>query len=304
MKKILTTVCLVLLTLSSVKAQEYAVAKIPADLKVSASAVIRTDERRITIQSENNMSYGVKRVVTILNDGGDDFARILVPYDKSRKIKKLSLTIYNEYGIAVRKVKPSEFRDESFINDFSLFEDDRVKKFSLSSFQYPLTLELEFEWQLNQTLIIPDWFPQPAEDVSVEHAVLDLVKNVSFDLKYLVKGVDNEKKTQIDDKKELLQWKVENLNAKKAEPFSKFKEEILPSIKFSPVSFSYEGIAGSYTDWKSYGLWVYSNLLQGRSELPPSTVAFVKNLVKDAPNKKEAAKLIYEYAQKKNRYIS
>src|SRR5690606_11186630 len=123
----------------------------------------------------------------------------------------------------------------------------------------------------------------------VEHAVLALVKNVSFDLKYLVKGLDSERKTQIDDKKELLQWKVENLNAKKAEPFSKFKEEILPSIKFSPVSFSYEGIAGSYTDWKSYGLWVYSNLLQGRSELPPSTIAFVKNLVKDALNKKEAA---------------
>jgi len=284
--------------------QNYDVGLIPKELKSYAKAIVRLDERKITINSSNDMIYSVKRAYTILNKSGEDFTEAAVGYDKSRKLKYLALNIYNEKGVLIAKAKSNDFKDKSYISDFSLFEDDRMKTFNPVINSYPVTIELEFELRINQTFIIPEWHPQAQDEVSVQNASLEIVKDPSFVINFKSHQIQDKPEIRIVDKKEVMSWKVENLPASKPEPYSISKEERLPYLKLSPVKFSYEGLSGEYSDWESYGKWVYDNLLKGRNELPVHTQGFIKDLVKNAHSKKEAAKLIYEYVQQKNRYIS
>ncbi len=288
----------------NVFSQNYDINLIPKELKTYAKAVVRVDDRKIIINSNNDMVYRVKRAYTILNKAGEDFAEAGVSYNKSRKIKYLSLNIYDKNGILRGKVKSSDFKDKSYISDFSLFEDDRIKTFNPVINEYPTTVELEFELKMNQTFIIPDWYPQSQDGVSVQQASLEIIKDPSFALNYKSHLLQDQPGQTIVDKKEVLTWKVANIMAAKPEPFSIGVEERLPYLKLSPVRFSYEGLNGEYNDWKSYGLWVYNYLLKGRDELPATTKEHIKSLIKDASTKKEAAKIIYEYVQKKNRYVS
>ena len=303
MKNILCLLTLLGITTSGFS-QNYDVALIPKELKAYAKAIIRVDDRKIIINSNNDMVYRVKRAYTILNKSGEEFAEAAIGYDKSRKIKYLSLNIYNENGALTGKVKSSDFKDRSHISDFSLFEDDRIKTFNPVINTYPVTVELEFELKMNQTFIIPDWYPQPQDDVSVQQASLEIIKDPSFIINYKSHQIQNVPEIKVVDKKEVLTWKVENIEASKSESYSVSSEERLPYLKLSPVKFTYEGISGEFKDWNSYGKWVYDNLLKGRDELPLATQESIKNLIKDAKTKKEAAKIIYEYVQKKNRYIS
>lgn len=293
-----------LFSYSLVFSQDYHVDLIPKELKSYAKAVIRQDRRTVIVNSSSDMIYKVKRAYTILNQSGDDFAKTAVVYSKIWKIKNLALNMYNAQGFLIGKVKMSEFKDNSYINDFSLFEDTRIKSFNPIIHQYPITIEVEFELKSNQTFNIPDWFPQYEDGVSVQQSSYEVIKDPSFEVKYKTFGIQEKPEINIKDKKEVLKWEIKNLMASRIEPYSLPKEERLISLRVSAVKFAYEGLKGEYTDWLTYGKWFYNNLLKGKSDLSSETQSFIKELVKEVNDQKEAAKLIYEYVQKKNRYIS
>lgn len=284
-------------------AQSYDVDLIPKELKSYAKAVVRLDERTITINSPSNMVYRIRKATTIFNQANEDLAETVVFYNKTRKIKSLGLTIYDAKGSLIGKIKESDFEDRSYVSDYSLFEDARIKRYSPAITNYPITIEETLEIRNNQTLSIPEWFPQTQDNISIEKGSFEILKNPDYDVNFQSFGIGKPQITN-QGKVESIKWRVENVKASKYEAYSVNADQRVPNLKISPVKFTYDGVDGEYINWKSYGKWVYDKLLSGRNDLPATTISFIKDLVKDCKTQKEAAQLIYEYAQKKNRYIS
>ncbi len=56
---------------------KYPVSAIPEDMKQGMYAVVRESESRFYIDSKNQSSYYVRKVITILNSKANDFAEIV-----------------------------------------------------------------------------------------------------------------------------------------------------------------------------------------------------------------------------------
>jgi hypothetical protein len=282
----------------------YNVQNIPVTLKSRANAVIRNMETNTDMRAPENVIFSVKKVITILNKNAQQRAALGLYYNKNTSIKSVKGLILNESGIAIGKFGLGNFTDESAVSDFSLFEDDRVKHYTPTVDTYPYTVVYEYEMRFKQNLNIPGWHANPYPDVAVEQSSYtftckpgDKIRIKEYNFKGTPEVIKN-------DKLESYKWHVDKVNAFKAEPFAPDPDTYLTYVKVAAEKFSYYGHQGSYRDWKELGKWVYDDLIKSRQELPSETIKTVSELVKGASSDKEKARLIYQYLQKKTRYIS
>ncbi|MEL7589610.1 MAG: transglutaminase domain-containing protein, partial [Prolixibacteraceae bacterium] len=145
--------------------------------------------------------------------------------------------------------------------------------------------------------------PQRGYNISVEEAHLSFhtpgqlgirYKELNYPFKVTIGEADNIKRYQ---------WDVKGLSAIVSEPSGPHYLDIFPAVLLSPNEIIYEGFAGDFSSWKSYGKWSY-DLNAGRQELPPSTVEEVKRIVQPIADKKEKVRAIYQYMQRKTRYVN
>lgn len=282
----------------------YEVSKIPKDLLPYASAIVR-DESVFTQVDGGNTLYHIKKAITVLNKNGDDLAHIVVWYDKSNMIKGIKGLVYDELGKQISKFSERNFEDQDASNDFSLFEDSRVKHYIPSIGSYPYTIEYEYDLKSKQTLNFRDYRPNPYAGLAVEKSSYTFAVRPDFAIRY--KEINMPAKLITGNTKEGLKtytWQVNNLKAVRNEPYSPIKETYLSTVKIAPKDFVYQGITGSFTNWNELGRWNYEKLLANRQALPPATIAQIKELTKGITDTKQKAKKIYEYMQGKTRYIS
>ncbi|MEJ2880732.1 DUF3857 domain-containing protein [Pedobacter sp. GR22-6] len=282
---------------------QYDTDKIPTALKSRATAVIRDMETVLDMRSPENVIMNVRKAVTILNKNADQRAALAIYYNKSTVIKSIKGTVLNAAGSVIGKFTQANFTDESASSDYSLFEDARIKSYAPTALSYPYTIIYEYEIRYKQNLIIPDWYANPYPDLAVEKNSYTFickpddqfrVKSVNFN------GKPEELKTE---KSKSLTWKVEQLNAFKKEPYAPDPDSYLTYIKIAPEHFSYYGYKGRYQNWNDLGKWVYDDLIKSRQVLAPEVITEVKQLVQGL-EEKDKVKKIYEYVQKKTRYIS
>ncbi|MXV15319.1 DUF3857 domain-containing protein [Hufsiella ginkgonis] len=285
--------------------QTYTVASIPPGLSSRASAVVRNMQLTIEVKDLENATHTLKKSVTVLNKNGDAEAQIYLWYDKTRQIKSVRGTIMNEFGLPINRFSEKDFKDQSAISDFSLYEDSRIKYYRPAITTYPYTVEYEYEVKVKQTLSFPDWRPNPEPGVSVEKAAFTVKAKPGFEIRYLENNFPGKlvKGTSADGFS-TWSWEVFNMKAYRDEPFSPNEEVLMTSVQVAPVQFSYDGVKGSFTNWDEFGRWVYDKLLTGRSAIPPETAAQVLEMTRNVASPKEKAKKIYEYMQQKTRYIS
>jgi hypothetical protein len=283
---------------------DYSAEKIPSELKSRASAVIRNMETTIDMRSPDNVILMVKKAITVLNKNGNGRAALALNYSKNTSIKSIKGIILNSFGIPEGKFSQSDFTDESAVSDFSLFEDDRLKHYTPSASNYPYTVVYEYEVRFKQNLIIPDWYANPYTDVAVEKNSYTFICKPEDEVRikaYNFKGSPEETRSE---KSLGRTWRVSNLAAFKYEPYSPDPDSYLTYVKIAATKFSYYGHKGSYKNWEELGKWIYDDLLKSQQTLTPATVEEVKDLVKDIGPEKDKVKKIYEYVQKKTRYIS
>ncbi|WP_454803017.1 DUF3857 domain-containing protein [Mucilaginibacter phyllosphaerae] len=304
MKRILTAL-IALLNIGLANAQRnYDVSLISKDLLPYASAVVR-DQDVYTEVKDNNTFYRIKTAITVLNKNGDDLAEIVVWYDKTNVIKSIKGTVYDEFGKLTGKFSEKNFEDENASNDFSLFEDSRVKHYTPTPGSYPYTIAYEYEVKSKQTLNFRNWRPNPYNGLAVEKSTFTFACKPDFSIRYkeinlpvnVSKGTTKEGLTTYT-------WQLTNLKALKSEPFSPIPEKYQTSVKIAPKSFVYAGINGSFSNWQELGQWSYDKLLKSRQALPTGTVEKIKQLTAGITDNKQKAKKIYEYMQGKTRYIS
>ncbi|MCZ4223047.1 DUF3857 domain-containing protein [Pedobacter rhodius] len=277
---------------------------IPSNLKNRANATIRNEETTVDMRAPDNVILNVKKAVTVLNKNGEEKARLVLFYDKSTLIKSIKGEVYNAAGILTKKFNQGNFSDESAADGFSLFVDDRVKHYLPSENVYPYTVVYNYEIRYKQNLIIPEWIPQPADDISVEKGSYTFICKPSDELRIKTQNFQGKPEETINDKQKVMVWKINNLFAVKPEPFSPDRATYQTAVKIAAKDFIYYDHKGRYKNWQELGKWNYEDLLKNRKTLPPTTIQTITGLVAAEKTDKDKARKIYEYMQKKTRYIS
>ena len=274
------------------------------NLTENANAVVRLNEMTVEISSLKEMNIKVKRVVTVLNKLGNRHTNSYVWYSNSIKVKNIQAVIYDALGNELDKIKEKDFHDVSAVDGGTLYSDSRVLYLNYTPIQYPYTMEFTYEITTHNTMNVPSWYFLDDYLVSVEKSKYNIVYASP-----LLKPVIKEKnitditvsKTETDNS---ITYEASNIAAMKKEDLSPSFGKIAPKLLVRATNFQYEGYNGTFKDWKDVGLWMHSNLLEGKDELPEATKSKVKSLVQGVTDDLEKARLIYGYVQKNTRYIS
>ena len=304
MKFTFTALCFLLFALNGFAQDNYNADLIPTELRNRANAVIRNEETLVDMRSADNVVLTVKKAITILNENGDDNARLVLFYDKNTVIKSVNGEVYNASGIQTKKITQKSFNDRSAADGFSLFIDSRLKYFKPSEQVYPYTVVYSYEIKFKQNLILPDWTPQTANDISVEKSSYTFICKPTDELRIKTQNFVGKPEETTNEKQKMLAWKISSMPATKIEPFSPDRDAYQTNIKVAAKDFSYYKHDGSYTNWGGLGKWMYNDLLSTRKALPTETVEMIKTLVKNEKTDKDKARKIYQYMQDKTRYIS
>ncbi|MVZ64413.1 DUF3857 domain-containing protein [Sphingobacterium sp. DK4209] len=283
---------------------QYAANLIPKEMLSRASATVRFKETVLEIKSFNQAIETEKSAITIHNKAGDEYADLYIFYDKIRQIKDLKGEIQDEDGKVIRKFGMKDFKDYSASGQSNLYADDRVKSYSPLIRTYPYTIVYEYEIRHQQTLNLPSWQPNYSIDLSVEKSSFQVITSPEIDLRINERNLTNPVITKKEAKFNSYTWTVENIRAERSEPYSPSRRTTGMFVEVIPKSFQFYKYKGEVTDWKTFGLWMNETLLKDKQTLPASTVAQVKELTANLSSNREKAKALYEYMQKKTRYIS
>lgn len=304
MRLLFTVFSSLLVSVACFAQDNYDVDLIPANLRTRANACIRNEETTIDMRSPDNVMLNVKKAITVFNQNGEDEARLVLYYDKNISIKGIKGEVYNSLGKLTNKFSQNDFADMSAADGFSLFVDSRVKHYLPSVNEYPYTVVYNYEIRNKQNLIIPDWTPKPADDVSVEKSTYTFICKPADQVRIKTQNYSGTPEVLTDEKQKKTIWMANNILAVKTEPYSPAHETYTTNIQIAPQAFYYYNHKGSYTNWKELGKWIYDDLLAERKALPPATIEMVKDLVKNEKTDKDKARKIYQYLQDKTRYIS
>ena len=212
--------------------------------------------------------------------------------------------MYDELGVQLQKFAKRDCRDESAVNDFSLYEDSRVKHFLPAMATYPYTVVYNYEVERKQNLIIPSWQPEAFWHVAVQHSRYTFICGETDEVRIKADNYDGEPVSHVDGGRRITTWAVNNLPAQRYEPFSPDPETYRTAVRIAPVQFSYYKHKGQYTNWSELGSWMFDALLSEVSELPGQTIAEVRALVSGLESDREKAAELYRYMQRKTRYVS
>lgn len=304
MKTIFIGIALLAMAMQVQAQSEYAVSDIPVAMKSRADAVVRGEAITVDMVTPTKVRYHVKQAITVFNRGGEDKARLVIYYDKQTVIKQMSGRVFDADGFQIGKFTQRDFKDESAVSNFSLYEDTRVKYFLPAVTTYPYTVTYEYELELKQNLIIPAWRPDAYWDVAVQHSQYTFVCKESDELRVSATNYTEEPVSGSLDGRKTMTWTVANLPAQRYEPYSPDPHTYKTTVRIAPVDFSYYKQEGHYSNWEELGKWKYQALLAGGLELPEKTVQTVQQLVQGVASDKEKAKVLYEYLQRKTRYVS
>jgi hypothetical protein len=302
--KQISLLALIFCAVHSYSQNEYPADQITAALKNRANAVIRKMETTVDMRANDNVSIHVKKAVTVLNKNGDSEAETVLFYNKNTVVKYAKGVIYDADGKMINKFTLSNFSDHSAVSNISLFEDDRVKRFEPTARAYPYTISCEYEIRSKQNLMIPDWYASHTPDVAVEQNSYTFICKPEDKIRVKSFNYTGEPQVVTSEKFKSQTWAVKNLAAFKPEPYAPSTDNYLTSVKIAPEEFNYYGHKGKYQNWEELGKWIYDELIKNRQTLSAEAIDEIKNLVKDLKTDKEKARKVYEFVQKKTRYIS
>lgn len=283
---------------------EYSAASIPDSLKQNANAVVKSDVTTITIKSQKKMITNQKLVFTVLNKEGFNAGIFSERYDNKSNVNILQATVYDAMGVELKKIKKSDFIDQSLFDGFSVMNDSRMKYLDYTPINYPFTIVYETEIETSNTAFIKPWIPISSYYVSIQFSKINVVYPDGLGFKYKTYNFDNYPQISKTETSNVISFEVKDIKAVRYEAHSISELRIFPHVKFALELFHLEGVEGNATDWQSFGKWMNEKLIADTVELSAETVQKMKNLVGNENDPIEKAKIIYKYLQDKSRYVS
>lgn len=302
MKKLLLIFIVFVWTLVVKSAEpQYPVSAIPEALKANAHTVYRFCRCDIDIVAQNSVKVKVKEVRTILNKNGEENVFFSESYNPMNKITSLKGAVFNESGKKIRTLSSEDATDVSNMGS-SLFDENRVKFLDPKYLTYPMTVIYEYELNLKQSLFLPGFFIN-GNNTSYEHAEVNVTTPANFGLKYREFLLPAKCEIVTDGSKKVYSWKFNSIPAKISEPYSQHYKPNSPTLILTSEQFSVDDSSGSTGSWQAFGDWSYS-LNKGKDILPEATKTAIHSLTAGLTSDYDKVKAIYEFMQKKTRYVS
>ena len=276
---------------------------IPDELKFNANAVVRFNEKRIVIHSQQKMTETLTRIVTVFNEKGFRYTNAIVGFDKYRKVRKIEASVYNEDGEEIKKIKKKDFVEQSAVDGGTLYSDSRVLYLAYQPVSYPITIRFSYEIDDRNTAAIRAWEPIEGYFLGIEKDTYTLIDEAKIKLSTKQKNFEgyNVNRSQNQD---TLKYEINNVRPLKPESLSPSLNKLTPYAMINAEKFHYYGVDGRASNWEEFGNWVYNELLEGRQAISQDTKQEVLDLIKGINDPIEKAKLIYKYVQNNTRYIS
>ncbi len=291
-----------LCTLYAVHAQpeRYDASTVPEYLKKNAYSVIREEQISLDVRSTDKAYYKVHRVITILNEAGEDELIFAQFADQFFSLEDAAISVFDARGKHLHKYSKSGLSQVAFGE--GLVPEGKMYYIKIPVPAFPATISIDYEIKFNGILNYPDYKVQLPEQ-AVEHSVFSARVPADIDLRYKQKNCSIEPVTGIDGKYKTYTWEVKNLPALEYEEGSVSRESRYPRILLAPNKFELDGNAGDMSTWQQFGQW-YGALAKNANHLSEERKQFFQAMVKDAAGDKEKIRFIYNYLQKNFRYVS
>ena len=305
MRKPLFALFFLLFTLISfAQKSEYSAATITDSLKQNANSVVRLNQIDITIVSQRNMNIKTQRIVTVFNENGANAINAVEDYGRNSSVKNIEAIIYDAFGNEIKKIKRKDFRDQSAVDEGTLISDNRYLFLEYTPISYPYTVVFNSETETSTTAFIPSWMPITEYYSSVEKNILNVkyLPSLGFRKKEYQFSNFNIKKTV--DNESQLSYVATNILAQKPEDLSPAFRDLYPKVLMGLEFFNLEGVDGNAKTWKEFGKWWSDKILVGTDQISEETKSKMRSLVGNEQDPIKKAKLIYDYLQKKSRYVA
>src|SRR5690606_36522046 len=147
---------------------------ISQELKENAKIVFRKNHKEINISSQQKITTTEIIYVTFLNEIGWNNFELGEYYDKSDKIRSIEAQVDDAFSKEIKKIKRSEFTDNSVADGFSVYTDNRMLSLSYTPIDYPFTIKYSSVVESINTAFIPLWFPIFSSHIGVEESSITI----------------------------------------------------------------------------------------------------------------------------------
>lgn len=239
--------------------------------------------------------------IQINNRSGEKYGRIAIPFSGMIRLSNISAIIKDEHGNVIRKLKRNEITQRSYISDFSFYEDDFIKEFTLKHNTYPYIIEYSYTYKENEFIHIASWNPVYNTEIPTRKATLSLIYPTDYEIKYTSCFVEDPviESLELNTK---ITWETNFTETFEEEDYAPYYRKLIPGIEIVPLNFKY-GKKGSFDSWKTYGYWQYS-LMEDMNILPQGEINNIKQIINGADTDYKKVRRIYHYLQDHTRYIN
>lgn len=287
----------------SAASNNWGITRLPEDLTTDAHAVVRQHQQTIERTAADQLKTTVTFVVTVLNSKGRDASAFYLPFSKDTKVIQVSGRVLDASGHQIKAIKKKDFSDYSSFQDFIFYSDQRVLVYQPQIRTYPYTVEYTYTTQTKGLILIDLWTPVSGYNLAVEHASLRVITPNNLPISFRGQNHDfNYRTGELENGKTEHHWTIQGFTAIKKAPFGPDFLSLFPYLSIAPVNYNYDGFSETVNDWDSYGRWV-ARLLEDKQELPLATRDLMSALTDSLPDVKSKVKAVYQYMQKKTRYV-
>jgi hypothetical protein len=280
----------------------YIASTIPDSLKEDANSVVRYFETVVNVKGPGKKTVKRHSIVTILNEKGDDEAILGFGYNKKYdSYGSIEMCVYDQKGVMVKKYHKSDMYDGSATGGADLVTDERFMEVKHTVASYPITIEIQYEYDANSLLNIGAWNMQ-GDEQAVQNAFYKISIKNNAGFRYLNKNTTVKPEKSDDGEITNYTWKVGNIKAVKLEEGAE-SWRVLPRICFAASNFEFFGYPGDISTWKSYGKW-QKDLNADVCSLTPQREEEIRNMTDTIKSDKDKARFLYNYMQKNMRYVS
>jgi hypothetical protein len=265
-----------------------------------SDAIVNKQQTQISI-GFNKLHVTESYEIIIYNRDGESYTHVEIPYSKLNRVNQIEAYIKDKDGKIVKKLKLSDIKDRSAMQDFSFYEDNFVKEFTLLHNVYPYTLFYKYQEDRNEFFQIQNWCPIISRHVPTHEAILTLDVPTTYKLNFYNQLVDSFKIDTVGTNVHY-KWKASYAKEFEFEIYSPSKIEFYPRVEIVPKKFRF-AIDGSFENWKTYGNWEY-RLMEGLDELTATEKNRTDELIKNAVSDKEKIKILYHNLQDETRYVN
>lgn len=301
--KYITTAIFIILSIGCYSADLlYPVADIPESLKQNAHTVYRVFEETIEVKSEKDATETIHIVVTVLNKNGESNSYFRVLTNALTSMRGFKGKLYNSEGKQLKSFSGEDVVDRSYIDGGTTFSDNRMQFVDPKCQTYPFTVEYTYTLSHKQIFSLPSWLLYNHGE-SYQNASCIMKVQMGNNLNYKEYNVPAKCVRSTEKGLDVYSWTINNVQAVSPESYASYLQPDYPMIRFVSESFKLKGVSGSVKTWSEFGKWL-SGMMTGKNVLPEVTVAKLRELVKDCTSDYEKIRTLYEYMQKKTRYVS